>query len=299
MNVIKITPRGYCHGVIRAIEIVKKAINSDCPRPIYILGSIIHNKYVVDEFTKLGVITLEGDMTRFDLLDNISSGTVITTAHGVSPRVIEKAHAKNLNIIDATCLDVLKVHNKVKKYLNEGFEIIYIGKKKHPESEGIEEIDKRIHLIENEDEVNFLNLNDKIFVSNQTTMSIYDIKAIYESIKKKYPNAIIDDDICNATYVRQKALNEVKADLIIVVGDLKSSNTKKLFEIASLKNKAIQIESVMDIDPSTLINVKTVAVTSGASTPSAITNSVIEYLNNFDSKNKDSFLNRNEPNTIL
>lgn len=285
MEIIKINPQGYCNGVKYALNLVEKVINDEKTiKPIYLLGNLIHNKQVMNKIKEKGVIVIEGE-NRFNMLDKIEDGTVIFSAHGVSPRVYEKAKNKGLNIIDATCPNVLIVHNKIKDYLAQGFDIIYIGTNKHPESEGVLEISDKIHLVTNLLDIdNLPNFNsDKIFITNQTTLSIFDIKLIYDKLKDKYLNAIIDNKICLATTKRQEALLDQKgATLCIVVGDKSSSNTKKLVSVSETKAnvKSYLVETVEDIDINWFKGHKKVSITSGASTPEEVTNSVIQFIKN-------------------
>lgn len=281
MDIIKISPQGFCQGVNYALNIVNKTIESDCQKPIYLLGNIIHNKIAMDELKNKGVIIISSTKPRYDMLDEIETGTVIFSAHGVSPRVYEKAKHKGLNIVDATCPNVLLIHKKIIDRLND-YEIIYIGTKNHPECEGVLEISNKIHLVTSISDVKNLNItSNNIYVTNQTTLSIYDIKNIFDAIKTKFPNALIDNKICMATTKRQEALINLKnVDICLVVGDKTSSNSKKLAHVAqNIANvTSYLIESVKDINPDWFENTKTIAVTSGASTPDYVTNEVINYL---------------------
>lgn len=293
MIVKKLTPRGYCHGVVDAInQAIKIAKNPNTKRPIYMLGMIVHNQLIVEALNDIGIITLHSkDKNRLELLEPITEGSIIFTAHGVSPQVTDLATKKGLDIYDATCVDVYKTHEIVESYLDKGYEIIYIGKKNHPEPEGVLGINpSQIHLVDSFNDIETLDISSKdIAVTNQTTMSIHDIFFIMEAIKKKYPNAIFIEEICNATRIRQLAVLEQDedTDLCIVVGDPSSNNTNKLVELS--KNQAninaIRVASVEDIDISVLHNVKKVSVTSGASTPTRVTNEVIQYLETFDPNN--------------
>ena len=195
-----IEQHGYCFGVKRALNIVYETIdNKDIKRPIYLLGNLIHNKIVTNKLTELGVITIDKPLkTRLELLDEIDCGTVIFSAHGVSRAVYKKANDKGLNIVDASCKMVKLIHTKVINYTNNGYQIIYIGKKNHPECEAILQEGKNIYLVSNKTDLDNLNiLNDKIYVTNQTTLSSLETKELYDLIQKKYPNAIIDNKICN------------------------------------------------------------------------------------------------------
>ncbi len=283
MIINKLNPQGYCNGVKRAINICLEALeNPNTKKPIYLLGSVIHNKYVNEEFIKKGAIILEDkNKTRYELLDQINEGTIIISAHGVSPKVIAKAKDKNLNIIDTTCPNVSIIHNNIIKYLNEGYTCLYIGTKKHPECEGILEINSNIININNITDINNLNINnDKIYITNQTTLSIFDTSEIYNELKNKYPNAILDNKICDSTTKRQLAvINQDKVDLCIVVGDKASSNTKKLAQIANNSNiNTILVENINDIKDYDFKNINTISITSGASTPSILVDEIIKYI---------------------
>jgi len=297
MQVVPITPRGYCPGVVKAIDIVNKAIqNETLPRPLYILGMIVHNRFVVDDFTQKGVITLnEAGKTRLELLDQVDSGTVIITAHGTEDAVFEKIKAKGLTMINATCKDVAKTHELIKEYLLKNYDILFIGKNHHPETEGALGIHPNIKLIETVSDVEKLHLsNQNIFVTNQTTLSIRDLDQIFASIQAKYPFAIISDEICNSTRIRQEAVlkSNLAVDLCFVVGDPFSNNTASLVKLSKTLTHAITyaIESVHDIQPKQLIGYQTVSVTSGASTPTEITNQVIAYLKQFDESDKSTWI---------
>lgn len=284
MIINKITPQGYCGGVKHALDIVNNAVNDkNTKRPIYLLGQIIHNTHVINKIKESGVIVLDDkSKTKLELLDEIKDGTVIFSAHGVSPLIYEKAKSKNIDIIDASCSNVLIVHKRISEYLSKEYSIIYIGTKNHPECEGVLGISNEINFITKIEDINNLSINnDRIYVTNQTTLSLFDIKEIFNLIKEKYPNAIIEDKICNATTIRQEAVAyQNKVDLCIVVGDNKSSNTKKLAKVASeIANiKTILCEDLESLDKEALKGINSVSITSGASTPSYIVDEIIEYL---------------------
>ena len=210
MEVLKISPRGYCYGVVDAMVLAQQtAKNFDFPRPIYILGMIVHNKHVVDAFEQDGIITLDGP-DRLSMLEKVEKGTIIFTAHGVSPEVKQRARDKGLTVVDATCPDVTKTHDLIKEKVAEGYDIIYIGKQGHPEPEGaIGNAPEQVHLIETVADLDQLNLtNERILVTNQTTMSQWDIQHIMNACLKKFPHAEIHNEICLATQVRQEAVAE-------------------------------------------------------------------------------------------
>lgn len=286
IQVNKIEPQGFCGGVNNAIKILNKVLeDKNTKKPIYLLGNLIHNKFVMEEFEKKGVIILDiKGKTRLELLDLIKTdGTVIFSAHGVSPSVYSKAKTMGLDIVDATCPYVNVVHNKIIDYIKKGYSIIYIGGKGHPECEGVLGIDDNISLVTSKDDVINLNINNEfIYVTNQTTLSIYDIKDIFNEILNKYPNAVIDDKICMATTIRQKAIMEQDIpDLCIIVGDPSSSNTKKLKQVSLLKGiNTIMIESIKDLSNISFDNIKTISISSGASTPSYLVDEIINYIKN-------------------
>ncbi len=283
MKINKITPQGYCNGVKNAYNIVLSIIdNQNIKRPITLLGNLIHNEFVMNELRQKGVaIKNDNNKTRLEMLDDINEGTVVFSAHGVSKKVYSKAKEKGLEIVDTTCPYVSIIHNKIDEYIDKGYEIIYIGTRNHPECEGILENNSKINLVTNTAEANDLSLNSSlIYVTNQTTLSIFDLKEIYDVIQSKYPNAIIDNKVCNATTLRQEAvLKQEPVDLCIVVGDKNSSNTNKLaYSSSKARINTILIESVEEIKSYNFNDIKSVSVTSGASVPSYLVDEVIEFL---------------------
>ncbi|MEW9500447.1 4-hydroxy-3-methylbut-2-enyl diphosphate reductase [Jeotgalibacillus marinus] len=300
MNTIKITPRGYCYGVVDAMVIARNAaLDKSLPRPIYILGMIVHNKHVTDAFEAEGIITLDGE-NRKDILEQVTEGTVIFTAHGVSPEVRELARRKGLTSIDATCPDVTRTHDLIREKEAQGYDVVYIGKKGHPEPEGAVGVAPSIvHLIEKPSDVDDLEINnDKIIVTNQTTMSQWDVLEVIEKVKIKYPQAEEHKEICLATQVRQEAVAEQAgaADLLIVVGDPMSNNSNRLAQVSKeiADTPAHRVADVSEIKAEWLINAETVAVTAGASTPTPIVKEVMMYINQFDPADQSTWLNENK-----
>jgi 4-hydroxy-3-methylbut-2-enyl diphosphate reductase len=288
MKVQKISPRGYCYGVVDAMVIARNAaLDKTLPRPIYILGMIVHNKHVTDAFEEDGIITLDGK-NRLEILEKVETGTVIFTAHGVSPEVRELARRKGLVSIDATCPDVTVTHDLIAEKTAEGYDIIYIGKKYHPEPEGaIGVAPHAVHLIESLDDVDGLELNnEKLLVTNQTTMSQWDVAHIMDALKAKFPHIEVHKEICLATQVRQEAVAEQagEADLLIVVGDPKSNNSNRLTQVSVeiAGTPSYRVSDVSEIDINWLQGVETVAVTAGASTPTLVVREVIGFLESFD-----------------
>lgn len=294
MEVMKITPRGYCYGVVDAMVLARKtAENLDLPRPIYILGMIVHNKHVVHAFEDQEIITLDGE-NRFELLDHIDKGTVIFTAHGVSPEVRRKARDKGLTVVDATCPDVTRTHDLIREKVAEGYDIIYVGKNGHPEPEGaIGVAPEHVHLVENAEDVENLQVQtDKLIVTNQTTMSQWDTASLMNKVREHFPKVEIHNEICLATQERQEAVAQQskETDLVIVVGDPRSNNSNRLAQVAKEIGgvPAYRVDDVTHIDIEWLKGIKIVGVTAGASTPTPITREVIRYLEQFE---------ENDPNT--
>lgn len=279
MKLIKVTPRGLCQGVANAINIAKKTRQQYPNEKITILGQLVHNQNITNALLSYNIETLnDPKKTRLELLEMINEGIVIFTAHGISEQVIEKAHQKGLICVNATCPYVSLIHNLIKEKLHEGYEIGYIGKKGHPESEAVLEMSPHIHLIENEHDLNFTH--DRLFFTNQTTLSFLETSILYEKIHQKYPHAIISNDICNATKARQEALlNLEEVDVLIVVGDPSSHNTQKLAKTGETKAKKVYlIENLEQCLQLNLSHVESIAITSGASTPTKITQQIIQYL---------------------
>lgn len=291
MEIVKISPRGYCYGVVDAMVLaLQTARNLDLPRPIYILGMIVHNSHVTEAFKEEGIITLDGE-NRLEILEQIESGTVIFTAHGVSPEVRKRAKERGLTVVDATCPDVTKTHDLIREKVAEGYEIIYIGKKAHPEPEGAIGIaPEHVHLIERESDIAELRLNaDKLLITNQTTMSQWDIRVLIAKLLEAFPTAEIHNEICLATQVRQEAVAEQakEAELCIVVGDPRSNNSNRLAQVSEeiAGVPAYRVSDVSEIQREWLIGKTRVAVTSGASTPTPLTKEVIGYLEQYENEN--------------
>lgn len=296
MIINELNPQGYCGGVKRALKIVKDALlDNSVLKPIYILGYIIHNKKVNEALNHFGVKTFDQTSTRLEMIDKVNNGTVIITAHGTNNKVIDKLISKNINFIDATCPAIKTMHEQIINHLNT-HEVLFIGKPfNHPEVEGVLGINKEITLIPTADDAkNYKKTTNKpLFVATQTTLSLFEIKSIIDILKASY-EIKFNSNVCLATTNRQKAiLNQPPADLMIVVGDKLSSNSNKLKEVSirDTKINSILIETVEDLKPSLLKNIKVINITSGASTPKKVTEEVINYLKQFDYSNKKTWDN--------
>ncbi len=288
MEVVKITPRGYCHGVVDAIQLARQvAQDPNTVRPIYILGQIVHNHHVVEEMSSLGIRNLDGE-DRLQLLEEITApATVILTAHGVSPAVRVRAREKGLNVVDATCPDVTRTHDLIRELVAQGYEILYIGKKGHPEPEGAVGVaPERVHLVEREADLAQIRLStDRIAVTNQTTMSLWDTRHLIQAILDRYPHAQVHNEICMATQLRQEAVARLApdSDLVVVVGDVRSNNSNRLVQVAREigGTEAVLVDSAKDLDPRLLKGKRRIAVTSGASTPTQVTREVVRLIEQY------------------
>ncbi|MFV0479833.1 MAG: 4-hydroxy-3-methylbut-2-enyl diphosphate reductase [Anaerorhabdus sp.] len=295
MKIIPITPRGYCKGVVQAINLAKKTRKDYPTAKISMLGMIVHNQHVIDACRNIGIECVEHKgKSRLDLLDDIHEGIVIFTAHGVSDQVIEKAISKGLVVVDASCSDVTKTKEIVKDHLLHNAEVLYIGKSGHPEAEAITSLSSKVHLITSTADIDNLPQLPNVVLTNQTTMSILEVANLIDHAKKKYPHLIVEEEICSATRVRQEALQQLNhVDCLLVVGDPKSNNTLKLREIAIHHHipKIYLIETANDLQEKWLCGVETIAVTSGASTPTLLTEQVLIAL---EAYNEQGFLSKIE-----
>lgn len=279
MKLLLSKPRGFCAGVERAIDTVKKALEL-WGRPIYVKHEIVHNQHVVNELKDMGVVFVES-------LSDVPEGSrVIYSAHGIPPQVREEAKRRRLIEIDATCGLVTKVHSAAKRYAEKGYNIILIGHKKHVETIGTAgEAPDVTTIVETAEEVQMLpfELNQKLAYLTQTTLSLDDVEEIRDALIQRYPHieTLPSSSICYATTNRQMALRQIteSADLVLVVGDPKSSNSNRLREVAERRGRdAYLINGADEIDPSWLEGVEVIAMTAGASTPEGIVQACIEKL---------------------
>ncbi len=289
MEVIKVVPRGYCKGVVRAIRMAIQCAKDYPHQRITILGMLVHNQYVIEALKAYRIETLEDPhRSREELLDDISEGVVIFTAHGISDQARYKAQRKGLICVDASCPDVLKTRQILQEQLQQGNEIIYIGKANHPEAEAICSLSDHIHFMSVGDVIPEI-ASASIFVTNQTTMSQFELQPLFDQIQAQYPNAQFSEEICSATRFRQKAVAQLKGqgiDCLYVVGDRSSNNSHRLAQIGKAIHipRVYLIDDVNDIKAEQLKDVKRVAVTAGASTPSYLSDQVITYLEGYDAK---------------
>ena len=275
MEVLLSSPRGFCAGVVRAIDVVDICLRKYGP-PVYVKHQIVHNPYVVNDLERRGAITVED-------VDEIPEGSlVVFSAHGSPPEDFVKAKARDLKVIDAVCPLVTKVHNEAKKYHREGKKVVLVGHQGHQEVRGtMGQVEMTLIDGDSEEELSAWAADQEVAVLTQTTLSVGDTAQAINSIRDKFPNAVVRNDICYATTNRQGAVRQMagSVDLVLVIGAQNSSNCNRLREVAgSLGVPSYLINGPEEIEPSWLEGRDTVGITSGASTPEVLVESVIEKL---------------------
>lgn len=288
MQIVKISPRGFCSGVVNAWKIVVETTKNFPHSRIFMLGLFVHNKKMIEEIKTPNLFVLDDSKTsRYELVNSLDfqpGDILIMSAHGTDDKTIRLAKEKGFKIVDTTCKYVYNTHNVIRDALKNNKIVIYLGIKNHPESLAATAIDKNIIFVSNENELRNLNyLFDKpILVTNQTTLSVYDLKNYYDFIKTHFKNYELRNDLCTATQERQEALINLKTKLnvLIVVGDEKSNNSQQLLKIGYYK-KIERCYLINDVEQLTTIHFNhddVIGVTSGASTPTKVTNEIIKYL---------------------
>jgi len=276
LDVILSAPRGFCAGVVRAIEVVEICLERYGP-PVYVKHQIVHNPYVVAELERKGAITVE-------TVEEIPPGSrVVFSAHGSPPEDFQQAKERGLQVIDAVCPLVTKVHNEAKKYRSEGKKVLLVGHSGHQEVRGtMGQVD--MTLIDDADPSDLpdWDADTEVAVLTQTTLSVGDTAQSIGAIRGRFPDALIRNDICYATTNRQSAVLEmaVLVDVVLVIGAVNSSNCNRLREVAEAQGvPSYLINGPEEIDPAWLEGVATVGITSGASTPEVLVESVVKALN--------------------
>jgi 4-hydroxy-3-methylbut-2-enyl diphosphate reductase len=278
-RVLLLKPRGFCAGVVRAVDIVKIALDT-FGAPIYVRKEIVHNSHVVNELAQKGAIFVNE-------LDEVPEGMrVIYSAHGVSPAVRDAAKARGLKVIDATCPLVTKVHVEAIKFAKQGYSLVLVGHRDHEEVEGTQgEAPDVTQVVSTPEEVDALIVPDpnKVAYLTQTTLSLDEAATMIDALKRKFPNIVGPhaQDICYATENRQTAVKNVAhgADLVLVVGSRNSSNSNRLVEVSqNLGTQSYLIDKAEDIKPEWLEGQNTVAITAGASAPEILVQDVVHYL---------------------
>ncbi len=282
MEVILSQPRGFCAGVVRAIDIVEMAIKL-YGAPVYVFHEIVHNHFVVEDLRTKGAVFVE-------TLDEVPPGSVtIFSAHGVADKVVDQAVSRNLEVIDATCPLVTKVHLQAKKYSKDGYEVIIIGHIGHEEVVGtMGSVDGPVHVVSTTEDIDKLPLGDDARVAyvTQTTLSIDDTRDVIDTLHKRFPHIQGPqlDDICYATQNRQNAVNELARDvqLLLVVGARNSSNSNRLREVGEQCNlPAYLIQDEKDLKKEWLNGVSRIGITAGASSPEVLVQRVIDKLREY------------------
>jgi len=278
-KIFLLKPRGFCAGVVRAIDVVRIALDLYGP-PVYVRKEIVHNKHVVDELRAAGAVFVEE-------LDEVPSGArAIFSAHGVAPAVRLQAKERNLEVIDATCPLVTKVHLEAVRFARDGFSIVLIGHKDHDEVIGtLGEVPDRSYLVETVEDVDALELPDpaRVRYLTQTTLSLDETRDIIVRLKQRFPliQGPHSQDICYATENRQMAVKAVGAhiDLLLVVGSQNSSNSKRLVEVGGNGSvRSYLVNDAGDVNPAWLAGVRNIGVTAGASAPEHLVQDLIAFL---------------------
>jgi 4-hydroxy-3-methylbut-2-enyl diphosphate reductase len=278
-TLLRVRPRGFCAGVVRAVDIVELALEAYGP-PVFVHHEIVHNRYVVDQLRHRGAIFVES-------VEEVPVGAVLVfSAHGVPPRTREEAAARKLKVIDATCPLVTKVHLEAQKFAREGRMIILIGHRDHQEIVGTSgEAPKQTILVGSVEEVDRLNVPDpnRLAFLTQTTLSLYDTQEIVTRLKQRFPTIVgpASDDICYATQNRQEAVEHLagEVELILVVGSANSSNSNRLVEVAQRAGVAARlIEDENDLQAEWFKGISRVGLTAGASAPEVLVERVSERL---------------------
>lgn len=278
-TLVRVRPRGFCAGVVRAVDIVELALGA-FGDPVYVHHEIVHNRYVVDQLRRRGAIFVE-------TIEEVPEGAVLVfSAHGVPPRVREEAKERNLRVIDATCPLVTKVHLEALKFAREGRTLILIGHRDHQEIVGTSgEAPDQTIVVGTVEEVDKLQVPDpkRLAFLTQTTLSLYDTQEIVARLRARFPEikGPASDDICYATQNRQEAVEALcrEVELIFVVGSANSSNSNRLVEVAQRGGvQARLIEDANDIDETSLDGVKSIGLTAGASAPEILVEQVSQRL---------------------
>ena len=282
IQVVLAQPRGFCAGVVRAIEIVELALRKYGP-PVYVRHEIVHNKRVVEELRQKGAIFVE------ELSEIPNDAITVFSAHGVSQIVADDAEIRNLPVIDATCPLVAKVHKEGQRYAARDFDVVLIGHEGHPEVEGTKgRIPGTVHLVSSAKDVGKLNVRnpDAMAYITQTTLSVDDTRAVIEALRQKFPNIVGPDvrDICYATQNRQSAVRELaqQSDVIIVVGAQNSSNSNRLREIGEESGvRSYLVDDADALEPRWFDDASCIGITAGASAPEELVQEIIVRLGDF------------------
>lgn len=279
MIIKEIKPNGFCGGVKRSLQIINEALsNPKNPKPFYMLGYLVHNKKIVSSYQNIyGVNLITSNYEHF--LDTIDSGTIIFTAHGISPKIYQKASNKRLNIIDTTCNNVKNIQQLIASKVSNNNDVLVIGNENHPEVLGYLGISPKVKLYKKGSLI-----SNNSFIINQTTLIYNDVLKIYEDIKKINPSVAISEEVCAATRTRQSALIEHlnDFDMFIIIGDKLSNNCQSMYDLLVNNHKHVyKVEDVLELNQISFENVNSIGITAGASTPPCLIKEIIEELENY------------------
>ena len=269
-------PRGFCAGVVRAIDVLDAVLDRE-PPPVYAFHEIVHNRHVVDSFRARGAVFID------DLAEAPEGARIVFSAHGVSPAVVAEAQRRRLRVVDATCPLVTKVHLETRKAARDGYDVLLVGHRGHDETTGtLGEAPDRARIVESAAEVGELGpLGRPVFVVTQTTLSVDDTAEVIGEVRARYPGAQVRNDICYATTNRQLAVRTIaeRADLVLVVGSPNSSNSVRLREVAEDAGAtAYRIDGIAGIDPAWYEGAGIVGLTAGASVPDELLDPIVADL---------------------
>lgn len=290
MNVVLSKYAGFCDGVAGAYEKVKEiANNPKIKKPIFVLGSLVHNNDVIENIEKMGVRKIDFDGSISGVAEKLDDeiGTLVITAHGIGPEIFKIAKEKGIDVIDTTCPKVIKAQRLAKVFFDRSYQIVIIGEKKHKEVQGIYRwAGKKAEIVSNYEDIENLNIDEdkKIAVVSQTTQNKDLVNKLSGEIKIKYPEAEILDTVCMTTKNRQEEVAQIakKSEIVLVIGSKESSNSNRLWEIAKkINDRTYFIERLTDIKEEWLNGVRSIGITAGASSPQWIIKEVVDYLEDF------------------
>ena len=287
MKVSKLEPSGFCFGVQRSYEEALKIAQAHSNNQVFMIGWLVHNNIVIDRLKQEGIIILDDtNKNRFDIINHMpqaqAGDAIIFSAHGTRRDAIALAQSKGYRVYDLTCPYVYKTHKIIQQKLNKGYDVYFIGKENHPETNAILSIDDTIKLVSSDDYNNIINSKNKTFCTNQTTLSMQDTKNRYDLLQQKFPDIEVANDICDATTQRQNAVAQMHGDIDVcfIIGDIKSSNANELLKIAKSKCDSYLIRDYKDITNEMLLNKKYAAVIGAASCPNDVIDQTAIWLSN-------------------
>lgn len=296
MRVTALAPRGFCHGVVDAWALTMKLARANQNKvPMYMVGRLVHNDRVVEQMRELGVALLDDEKTsRVDLVRGLPPppAILVFSAHGTDPKALSLARKRGFEVHDATCREVRQTHDLLLGAVGRGEQVVFIGRRGHPETLAALALDERIAFAQTAADVADLPASDgRAFATNQTTLSLHDIHPVVAALRRKYKDLSFANELCSATRLRQEAVMEMDAtiDALVVVGDQKSSNSNRLAELGSRKGvPSMLVADAGQLERSWFAGRRHVAVTAGASTPTETTRAVIARLSEWSEQEGES-----------